>query len=746
MSASPSPSPRGVPQGLMRTAFVLPGMLAAYVLAGLASIHAFTPVPPLPLVWLPAAVVLLAVVRLGPRWAMLAPAGLALTQLVVDALPAGYLPFAMVSHAAGAWLTGILVERRPTSPEASLPWVLRVAASAVAMPLAVVMGAVLGGHVAFVDMSSAETILRLGLAEALGIACLAPVLLLAFAPRPALRGFKGRARAPAERYLWLAMLLVSLIGMGWASSHPQGYPLGLSVLPLGVLLWGAIRMRPWEVALAACGTVLVFMAMLSAGLPGLPAPVLPADYASLLAFLCLFPVMPVLLAFVIRQQQVDEIRLLERATRDPLTGLLNRAAFEQAVAMDINDPAAPPMALAYLDLDNVALINDTSGHAAGDDVIRGVGGLLEGWRQPGDQVAHVSGDEFILLLRNCSAMVAEDRIRSLLADIERSRTRWEDRFLATTASAGLVPFLPGQARFGELLSQADAACMSAKELGGNRVHLTRLHQGGRDSHAAAMHSAVRLRDAIEQGRIELHAQCIRPLQRDAMPGLHVELLLRARDDAGRLMMPADVIPAAERFNLGPRLDRHVVEHALRWLEGHPAAWQVATCAINLTGDSVANEAFIAFALERISRSSFPADQLCFEITETSAVRNIARARRFVAQLRGLGCRVALDDFGSGFCSFGYLSSLDVDYFKIDGSFVRGIASSPLSEAVVRSITGIAHSLGKQAIAEHVETEAARELLAAIGVDYAQGFLLDRPRPFGELLDEVANKVRRLRPG
>ena len=192
-----------------------------------------------------------------------------------------------------------------------------------------------------------------------------------------------------------------------------------------------------------------------------------------------------------------------------------------------------------------------------------------------------------------------------------------------------------------------------------------------------------------------------------------------------------------RFQLGTRIDREVVTRTLAWLEMHPrAAATVSTCAINLSGEALSDEGFLVFLADRLRRSPFPADRLCFEITETSAVRDLARAQRFITHLRELGCRFALDDFGTGFCSFNYLRALDVDYFKIDGSFVRDMDSSPLAEAVVRSINEIAHVLDKRSIAEHTESDRDRQALIALGVDYAQGFAIDRPRPIEEYFAAV----------
>jgi len=210
--------------------------------------------------------------------------------------------------------------------------------------------------------------------------------------------------------------------------------------------------------------------------------------------------------------------------------------------------------------------------------------------------------------------------------------------------------------------------------------------------------------------------------------VHFEVLLRWQEPSGRIHVPAEFISAAERFRMGPRIDRYVIDATLRWLERNPqAAKSVASCGINLSGTTLTDEHFADYLAARLRRSSFPAENLCLEITETSVVRDRQRAQRFIGQMRDLGCRFALDDFGTGFCSFGYLSDLDVDYIKIDGSFIRGLDASPLSQAVVRSIGDIAHVIGKSTIAEQVETEAEHRLLQEMQVDYAQGYLFGRPQ-------------------
>ena len=360
-------------------------------------------------------------------------------------------------------------------------------------------------------------------------------------------------------------------------------------------------------------------------------------------------------------------------------------------------------------------------------------GVLEAALRPGDAVGHFGGDEFGLLLHNCLPAAAEERARQFMGAIETYRCDWEGRSLGVTASIGLVPF-QGEQDFARLLSQADAACFAAKELGGNQICRAALDGSERLDRTRAMRWAVRVREAIDMRSFQLYSQAIAPLggptPADATPaGRHFELLLRLRDPAtGQLLLPEQFFPAADRYRLGVRIDRGVIDLALDWLERNADPAEIDACCINLSAEALVDEGFIAFLSERLRRSAFPPEKLCLEITETSALRDIPRAQRFISQMRTRGCRFALDDFGTGFCSFGYLRSLDVDYFKIDGSFVREMHESPLSLQIVRAITDIAHVLDKRSIAEHAETPAQLATLAELGVDLAQGFAVHRPEP------------------
>jgi EAL domain-containing protein (putative c-di-GMP-specific phosphodiesterase class I) len=308
---------------------------------------------------------------------------------------------------------------------------------------------------------------------------------------------------------------------------------------------------------------------------------------------------------------------------------------------------------------------------------------------------------------------------------------------STTASAGLVTFTAGEAEFSHLLAQADTACFAAKERGGNRIEsVTPGRSGAVEARSAAMRWALRLNEAMDEDHFELYCQSIAPLRSLHGRERHFEILLRLRDrESGELLPPGQFIPAAERFGLGMRLDRHVVERTLAWFERNPeAAARVQMCSINLSAASVDDERFLAFLQKRLPRSPIDPTRLCFELTETSALRDLSRAQAFIQAVRALGCRFALDDFGTGFCSFGYLRSLDVDYFKIDGSFVREIDSSPLALAIVRSIADIGRVMKKETIAECAETEVIRRRLMVLGVDYAQGYAVDEPMPIAAYFD------------
>lgn len=709
-------------------------LLVALYVAGGAYSHELVDGPAkVTLFWPASGVALAGVMRFGVRWAVFVPIGALLVHLLFAPVPLAFLPWSLASNFIGVLVGASLLKRARGNDPLTVDFGLRALAGGMAMALTSAAigttGMVQAGLIPLGSLPAAMSLWFLG--DLLGVASIAPAMLLALARRERRRVPDGTGyAAEPEQLLWNVAMATAYLLMAWAGSLGGNYALGLVALPLGVLVWSALRFPPLHTAMAIAVTMLLVAGMAGMALAGYPAPAHTRDSVSLLAFLIAVAALPMILSFAMHQQRSSAASLTQRANTDPLTGLANRNAFEEQVRAALSEAGAPQMALAYLDLDHFKLINDTASHVAGDSMIRGVAGVIEAHRHRDDLLARTGGDEFALLLRNCTPMVAEDRARALLRAIEGYRCGWDGQMLATTASVGLVSCQPGQCDYAQLLSQADAACFTAKEQGGNRVCLASLDGGELLDRTAAMKWVVRIREALEHHALELHCQSIVPLRDGLQEGRHFEVLLRLRDPrTGELMMPGRFMPAAERFHLGTRIDREVIGRTLDWMEANPAAAAtVHTCAINLSGDALIDDAFIGFVAERLRRGGFPGSKLCFEVTETSAVRDLARAQRFITEMRGLGCRFALDDFGTGFCSFNYVRALDVDYFKIDGSFVRDMDTSPLSLAVVRSINEIAHVLGKHSIAEHTESEAQRKALSEMGVDYAQGHAVDRPLP------------------
>ncbi len=416
-------------------------------------------------------------------------------------------------------------------------------------------------------------------------------------------------------------------------------------------------------------------------------------------------------------------RLSYQASHDILTGLVNRREFEIRVERALRSAKAreAQYALCYLDLDQFKIINDSCGHAAGDALLGQVGALLKAkvrWR---DTLSRLGGDEFGILLEACALDDALRMAESLREAVRNFRFTWEDRVFRLGASVGVVPITADNEDVASVLSAADSACQAAKESGRNRVHSFAENDIELMRRRREMQWAARINAALEEGRFELFRMPIRPLQREEA-GTHYELLLRMRDENGRLVTPDNFIAAAERYGLTPAIDRWVIENTLRWLvSDSDERERLSLCAINLSGQSLGDDKFLPFVIEQFQKSGIDASRICFEITETAAVANFSQANRFIQALKELGCKFSLDDFGTGLSSFGYLKHFPVDYLKIDGSFVREIVRDPIDREMVRSINEIGHLTGKQTIAEFAASDEIIEVLRSLGVDYAQGY-------------------------
>ena len=422
-------------------------------------------------------------------------------------------------------------------------------------------------------------------------------------------------------------------------------------------------------------------------------------------------------------------QLSHQATHDMLTGLVNRLEFERRLShlLDSAHPHAPH-ALLYLDLDQFKVVNDTCGHAAGDDLLRQISALLRTKLRARDTLARLGGDEFGVLLEHCSIVEAKRIANSLRELLQGFRFGWNDRSFTIGVSIGLVPITQAGETLAGVFSAADSSCYAAKEKGRNRVHVYQVDDAMLAQREGEMRWMPRIQQALADERFRLYYQPILPVGPHPPHGAHGEILLRMLDETGNLVPPRAFLPAAERYGLMPALDRWVVRRSLEALSAASDLDDDVRFAINISGQSLGSGDFLDFVTEQIDATRIAPAKLCFEITETSAVSELAHALRFIATLKERGCRFALDDFGTGLSSFSYLKALPVDYLKIDGGFVKGLVGDDIDQAMVESVHYIGHIMGLKTIAEWVESQAILLKVRQIGVDYAQGYALGYPRP------------------
>ncbi|WP_168220515.1 EAL domain-containing protein [Azospirillum thermophilum] len=431
---------------------------------------------------------------------------------------------------------------------------------------------------------------------------------------------------------------------------------------------------------------------------------------------------------VAKERQLGRM-LAYQAAHDPLTGLMNRRAFEErlkAALAEAQDGDGQAQWLCYVDLDQFKLINDTCGHLAGDELLKQVAAELKCCARDGDLVARTGGDEFSVLTHPASrdsAYELADRMRRALTDLHFV---WQSQSFSTSGSFGLVPVRQRSGSLYDLMSAADRACYVAKDRGRNRIHVADSQDEATRRIGSEMrwvHETIR---ALEQDRLLLYWQPFRPL-RPPFDEVHGEILVRMRAEDGSIVPPGAFIPAAERYNLMRDVDRWIVSRVLASLAAGGVAG--ATVSVNLSAQSLCDDDFLGFVLSALDSTGVDPRLLCFEVTETAAMSNLTRARQMIEALKGRGCRFSLDDFGSGLSSFAYLKNLPVDYLKIDGSFVRHIVEDRLDRAFVQSINDIGHLMGIETIAEYVETPAIEAVLRDLGVDFAQGYAVARPAPW-----------------
>ena len=430
-------------------------------------------------------------------------------------------------------------------------------------------------------------------------------------------------------------------------------------------------------------------------------------------------------------------QLAYQSSHDELTGLINRREFERKLEELLASAKANDFhhVLMYLDLDQFKVINSTSGHSAGDELLKQVTARLKhALRGSRNTLARLGGDEFGVLLDRTSADEGKAVAERMLEVLRELRFEVEGRLYSTTASIGVVQFDSDSETATGALRQADAACFAAKDAGRGRVHMYVRDDVQMLKRHGAMEWAVQIDKAIADGRLLLNYQPITPVRKDEGSEEHFEILLTMIDEQGNIVAPSDFVAAAETYNrMGP-VDRWVVKAALQWMGTHrDEVERIGGFSINISGQSINDEAFADFVLRQFSLTRVPTGKVCFEVTETAAIGNLNSAISFMNKMKLIGCRFSLDDFGTGLSSYSYLRNLPVDYIKIDGVFVRDLASNPGDYAVVKSINEIAHFMGKLTVAEYVENDAILAQLREIGVDYAQGYGIGRPQLLSEFV-------------
>ena len=421
-------------------------------------------------------------------------------------------------------------------------------------------------------------------------------------------------------------------------------------------------------------------------------------------------------------------RLSWQATHDELTSLVNRREFERRLEKVIETAREEESehCLCFMDLDKFKVVNDTCGHAAGDELLRQLADIFRTRIRGADTLARLGGDEFAIILSECELGPAVNVAENIRAAVEDFRFGWQDQSFQVGVSIGLVLVDRNSPDLDEVFKAADSACYAAKDAGRNRVHIYSPDDVEISNRQGEAHWLVRIQNALDENRFELHYQPILPIADDSDP-VHYEILIRMQSEEGELIPPGAFISSAERYQLMSKIDLWVIERLFSWIEAHWDHRAPAVFAINLSGQSLADESLLYRVKQLIDEHAIAAEHICFEITETAAISNLSQAQLFMDELRDLGCRFALDDFGSGLSSFAYLKSLRVDYLKIDGAFVKDMVEDDIDRAMVESIHNIGSVLKLRTIAEFVEDDAILQALRELGVDFAQGYGIARPR-------------------
>lgn len=435
------------------------------------------------------------------------------------------------------------------------------------------------------------------------------------------------------------------------------------------------------------------------------------------------------LADVDRLQQ--QLNLESR--RDLLTGLYNRRAFEDGLHESLNTLVVGNTdchVLCHLDLDHFHIVNEACGQVAGDALLRAIGELLTSKSRVTDLVGRVAGDDFAILFHGANLQQAHEIVDDICDSLQHFNFEWEGAVLDIRTSIGMVPVDASSATAAQLMSAAENACHVALDLGGGQVHVADPKDGDLTARVSQAQWVTQINDALRKDRFRLYAQPIVPVVGSETAGeKHYELLIRMLDEKGELSFPGDFLGIAEQYHLSILIDRWVISKAVEWLSRQTTRDSMRRFySINLSGHSIGHPDILKHIRNTFANGRVAPERICFEITETAAIARMKYAVQFIRQLKGLGFRFALDDFGSGLSSFGYLKNLPVDYIKIDGIFIKDIDVDRIDRAMVRCITEVAKLMGKRTIAEYVSNARILEQLQEIGVDFAQGYYIGKPAP------------------
>lgn len=433
-----------------------------------------------------------------------------------------------------------------------------------------------------------------------------------------------------------------------------------------------------------------------------------------------------------------KIAAVLQANYDSATGLLTRAAFERHAQAALARAGSEQHCIVYIDIDQIHLINENFGMHIGDAVITRIAELTRRTQHSRALTARISGDRFALLLPDCELDAAAEVARRLCESARKAHTeQTEEESPEVSLSIGVASISGSRSKLAHALAAAEVACKVAKDRGRDRVEVYQDTDVSIIRRHTDINVAAQLRDALRADQFRLDLQPILPLQ-GGQKHLHFEVLLRMIAPDGTSIAPEKFLSAAARYQLMPAIDRWVIEHAMAALAENAALLRQHTACItlNLAGPSIAQPSFQDFVESTVRASGLPPDMFCFELTETAAVANMGRAESFMQHLRNLGCTFALDDFGTGFSSLAYLKALPVTLLKIDGSFVRDVIVDARSQSMVRAIAQLAKAMCMETVAEYVETDEIRRRVAALGVDYGQGFCLGRPQALADVLRDL----------